>query len=611
MTSEQRSVTLRADGTLYVLECEVVRDGHDWLDALILEACREAVHVERVVRESGLPWRVMEDAVCDLLERADLLIDVPTGLIRRASAASNRRPDVVTRRLWVWQDHATGVILPLERIEEWTKREERPEELRVPGGPPSETLLEMSGARLLGLLERFAPELSVRGARVLSRERIRSEPLRVSADLANGRLRLQDAVPRVLGVRWARVVGEGAGAPPELPRSISALADEWLGETTRRGEELAALHPGALAPRFRSGATEALIGTLTSAPVVALDRRPALAPGTANAQAVVDAIRGAQRRVVIVGPQLADEQRKRALRPRVRDLCALVPEGCTCALVETDPRGLEPRWDLEPRRHAWSRRPSGGGVEFVLVDDKIAFWGGTAGARDGAPLLRLTTRGALLPLLGWSDTDDTLVPRLRLLPSDDARALLEELDAWSAQNLNQIARRRVLPRPSAPTGGREVTDGDFFGDQMLERASDVLGRLHDALGADTSLSDISPCLWMEPDELRSLAAAHPRIRVLARSVDSPLAKTVAARPEASRDALVVVWSTSSPAAGVRWLDVPGPCEVVCVGADVVAVGCWNAPARLDVAPFAVFHAPALCRDLLAWSDASKVSGAVT
>lgn len=78
--------------------------------------------IETLVNSFGLPRRVMEDMLAELLRRNFAILDVGRGEIRRLSKPAPRFDYVVSKRvIQVWQDVVTGAFLPLSKVEHLSK----------------------------------------------------------------------------------------------------------------------------------------------------------------------------------------------------------------------------------------------------------------------------------------------------------------------------------------------------------------------------------------------------------------------------------------------------------------------------------------------------------
>lgn len=90
-----RPIILRVQGNLYLLEIESEAGGLDWLARVILSVTAKPQHVSDIVRCFGLPRRLLEDAIGQLVEDHLLLIDVSRGQVRASGlplSAHTTRP---------------------------------------------------------------------------------------------------------------------------------------------------------------------------------------------------------------------------------------------------------------------------------------------------------------------------------------------------------------------------------------------------------------------------------------------------------------------------------------------------------------------------------------
>lgn len=129
---------LRLLGTRYrCLPLYVPVEEMDPLSRLFLEVLRHERSVARLVRAFGLTERVVEDVLGDLIRRNRATLVVQNGIKEIRLLDEDAVPTVVYKPgeiLDIWQDHATGMVLPAWIIDPY----ERP---RVDDGeiPPTET----------------------------------------------------------------------------------------------------------------------------------------------------------------------------------------------------------------------------------------------------------------------------------------------------------------------------------------------------------------------------------------------------------------------------------------------------------------------------------------
>src|ERR1700682_3993885 len=106
---------LRLPGTRYrCVPLYLPVDEFDPLSRLFLEVLRYERNLPRLVRAFGLTERVVEDVLGDLIRRNRAALVIHND-VREISVIDDALPNLVHERgetLDVWQDHATGLVLP-------------------------------------------------------------------------------------------------------------------------------------------------------------------------------------------------------------------------------------------------------------------------------------------------------------------------------------------------------------------------------------------------------------------------------------------------------------------------------------------------------------------
>lgn len=570
-------IVLRVQGNLYLLEIESEAGGLDWLARVILSVTAKPQHVSDIVRCFGLPRRLLEDAIGQLVEDHLLLIDVSRGQVRASGlplSAHTTRP--VQSSVLVWQDHFTGTILPWEWIRPFCDRTRGRGDERVRdlvGGPPRKHVLEMSDAELLTHMERFRPGASWAEI-IVRRERIeRRATMFLNAEIdADDRLTIFDQVPSLLVRQWGRIVpigtpGAVAGYRIDLPEAWSTIVASWTADTSRRIRDYRdRKEPDTGTSRLLFGrvreAIERYSGLelIDDAPVMLRKRIQERSEGALHHRLVVatsdvattwsDALplfrmSLAEQRYVLLATDSAKEKHLQAVQTAGGDV------------------KVSPRLD----------------VELLLLNDRELWVGGVQQNRRLALCLRAAR--PLQPLLAW----------------------LPHTFAWDAASLGRsqgrdhVAAYGVLRDAIALDEGlREL---ETTSSEQVP-AEELIARLHhDIEEIEKALNALNPreVMAIDAEDLFNALEERRDARLLLRNEKSPLSQ-LSGRHE------VVIWSTDKPSPSFRWLQEPGLCEVAIIE-DVVAFGWWSYPGS-DLPPFIAVHAPSVAAALRARSDKAMV-----
>lgn len=584
------SIRVRARGVLYMIEIEIEDRDLDWLDRLILDICATPKRVDELLKCFGLPRRMMENAIGRLMEHHLLLLDVAhatvcaSGIPPQWHAAHRKRESLL-----VWQDHATGTLLPWEVIKPWCRPQpadanDPREVLEVRGGPPRRTVLEMSEAELLSALERFRRDWGW-AEQVAQRERLRVETLQLNAGrLPSGQIALAEqgeSPPWILIKRWAvegHALSEAEMPTIELPEPWSKLVRGWAEEVRFRLDVLADRKEAT--PEGSS--TGLLRATLENHLRVEFSRQ-----GTVH---VRERLRDAGRRVVI---------------------CVSGEEGFGDALTLAHAtEDLVPRPDrlvvvggrkLDKRRREKAKEREIGVVTtdadcmgWVLVDERELILGGMRASQDD--VIRLVSSRPLLGYSAWPpEAGDQAASLGRSAPSPIVENLIGRLTSLvdSVQE-----RERSIPASPAPHSGRRPHDVEGGGLSPSEGEKSLERLTSDLMDLETDL------LGLQPAPVTATSLDHEL--VLASMEGSPIPDRVIVRSESSALALavppqvdLVVVSRVRPGShpSARWLEGDGVADFVVFG-DVVVFGFGGRPGCAELPPFIAVHDPKLAHHLL-------------
>lgn len=572
MASER--LLLRAHGVLYGVEIESETADLDWLDRVILEVAAEPRNVSDFISCFGLPRRMIEDAIGRLVERHLLLLDVSRAQVRASGidpAASRSGRSRST--LLLWQDHATGVVLPWEQVKSLNETHERTggELKRLPGGPPAKTVLEMSDAELLARLERFRRD-SAWTEVIVGRERLQSKTLVLAAERRQtGAIVLLDIVPHILVRSWGRfpaLRGIAEEQPPRvlLPRSWLEVSGDWLKTAEKRIYAL----ENSSAPRLPECSLE-----LTELRET-IERSYTL-------ELVADGAAFTRQRVQPAGGSAADVRLVVATSTRLAGYGDAIP---ILRQTRASKKLLLLGGEAKPQNKEGVRQAGGtlletvrDDVEFVFLNDRELVVGGV---RHGVHYaLRLKSLRPIHALAAWPPeiSDRGSLARPAQYENRDRLELIRDLLAFD----NVLREKAVSSASASPAQSGSPAD------QVQQLRSGL-----DELVKRLAILNLVRAVPMDGDEVLGAIREYQGGRVLVRDHASPLAR------EAHHHE-VVVCASAQPPPGVRWIQEPAPAEIVILG-DVVIFGWWKYEQRGEGPPFFACHAPAIATALCARTD---------
>jgi len=139
----------------------------DPLSGFVLDVIRQApqyARIEVLARSFGLPARIMEDVLADLVRTRNAWLDVARGVIVPVNANARTGEQYDDRGILdVWQDHATGAILPASIVAPCAVPLDGAETLRRRTEDQFVSFLDASDAALLSALVRIDPTLAFSG----------------------------------------------------------------------------------------------------------------------------------------------------------------------------------------------------------------------------------------------------------------------------------------------------------------------------------------------------------------------------------------------------------------------------------------------------------------
>jgi hypothetical protein len=570
-------IVLRVQGNLYLLEIESEAGGLDWLARVILSVTAKPQYVSDIVRCFGLPRRLLEDAIGQLVEDHLLLIDVSRGQVRASGlplSAHTTRP--VQSSVLVWQDHVTGTLLPWEWIRPFCDRARGRGDEGVKdlvGGPPRKHVLEMSDAELLTHLERFRPGASWAEV-IVRRERIeRRATMFLNAEVdADNRLTIFDQVPSLLVRQWGRVApigrpGAVAGYRIDLPEAWSTIVASWASDTSRRIRDYRdRKEPDREASRRLFGRVRESIERYSGLELV--DDAPVLLR-----RRVQDRSEGALHHRLVVATS---------------DVAATWSDALPLFRMSlAEQRYVLLATDSAKEKHMQAVQAAGGDVkvsprmdvELLLLNDRELWVGGVQQNRRLALCLRAAR--PLQPLLAWLPHtfawDATSLGRSQREEHVVAYGVLRDAIALD-EGLREL---ETTPSEQAPN------------DQLVARLQ------HDIEEVEKALNALNPrdVMAIDAEDLFDALEEREGARLLLRNEKSPLSQF-------SNRHEVVIWSAQRPSPSYRWLQEPGLCEIAIVD-DVVAFGWWSYPGS-ELPPFIAVHAPGVAAALRARSDKATV-----
>jgi len=139
----------------------------DPLSGFVLDVIRRApqyARIEVLARSFGLPVRIMEDVLADLVRTRNAWLDLARGVLVPINASSRTGVQYEDRGILdVWQDHATGAILPASIVAPCAVPQDGAETLRRRTEDQFVSFLDASDATLRSALVRIDPTLAFSG----------------------------------------------------------------------------------------------------------------------------------------------------------------------------------------------------------------------------------------------------------------------------------------------------------------------------------------------------------------------------------------------------------------------------------------------------------------
>lgn len=188
MTITTQVSGLKLFGTRYRCRLRYLHvEAMDALSDFVLQVANASPQYQRIevlLQSFGLPPRIMEDVLADLIRTRRALLDVARGRIVPVGGRTGAAEYEDRRMLDVWQDHVTGAVLPASFVAPYTTMIEDAEPLGL-NSDYQEFIgfLEASDASLLSSLARVDPTLrySLDGTwqldRFVNRVRLNGQPI--------------------------------------------------------------------------------------------------------------------------------------------------------------------------------------------------------------------------------------------------------------------------------------------------------------------------------------------------------------------------------------------------------------------------------------------------
>jgi hypothetical protein len=175
-------------------------------------------HIGVLINSFGLPPRVIEDVLVDLLKRGYAVLDARNGrILKLHEPGRGRREFRLGADLTIWQDSVTGALLPVSAVEVYRGVPEKAF-IREVGARPysSMTFLEAPDAHILSELGSMDPQLTIQEAgwipdSLISKERLGNWDLFLplsSAEVDGTVISFVDArtLPSWLTRQWSRAL---------------------------------------------------------------------------------------------------------------------------------------------------------------------------------------------------------------------------------------------------------------------------------------------------------------------------------------------------------------------------------------------------------------------
>jgi hypothetical protein len=228
-------------GTLYRCRLRYSHIGDpDGLSQFILKVARESPQYARIdvlTRSFGLPGRIIEDILADLIRTRQAWLDIARGIIVPVKEGARYSAVFEDRgTLDVWQDHATGAILPATLVGPYIGKIDGAKQLTRATGDGFVGFLDVPDAELLSLLSRVDPTIgfSIDGNwqldRFINRVRIGPEVLYVpvrSSHIGDSKRSFIEApeLPFWLSKTWSTLLTSDKQFLPLLSPGVDILRD--------------------------------------------------------------------------------------------------------------------------------------------------------------------------------------------------------------------------------------------------------------------------------------------------------------------------------------------------------------------------------------------------
>jgi hypothetical protein len=498
VSSRELPLQLVAEGILYSIEIETTTDDLDWLDNVILRVTTERCSLrELFVAFQPLPRRLMENALARLLERNLMLLDVYDGSVR-ASPLKQVPITTSNETFELWQDHATGVLVPREKIstfevQPWRPRETDGRFVRVKGGPPRRTPLQMSNAELLHHLRAYYPRVDPQ-AEVRAKKRSGRTTINLRALQQNdGRLALLDLIPWRLRASWTRVSSLNAKSISDSDFPLPARWEEVVGRWSQEAYDRVVRR---VAPR---GSVTPLLEVLAADFSVGLNNNAASVTGKLAREArtsVVVAVSGGY------GTPSNAMQILMESRARIRVL-----------VVPSSPHPTKrAEWEAEGIQIIVTGQREG--PDFVLTDGGALCLGGLA----SSSLITIRSQSTLEGFVAWLEAHGVSIPRGGSMAAADLAADLRAFEYELVDLYGEPAQRRYEER--APAQGGEETS------RIQQYLQDRCGSIEARLLQRNPI----PFTWLSQTEVLALIEQwESKIRVVVRTDLSPLAAKATSR----------------------------------------------------------------------------------
>lgn len=533
-----------AEGFVYSIQVETIFDDLDWLDKVLLRVTQDkACSLQELFAALvPLPRRLVENALARLLERNVMLLDIYDGSVR-ASPLNEKPESRRSESFQVWQDHSSGMIVPRELIRSFESGQSRSDDIKQPslrlgGGPPKRTPLEMSSTELLHQLRRVQNRIDPR-AEIRGTERTD----RVSLDIRtvrreDGRYAFLDRVPWRLRAAWARVSGlqtvtDTAESDAPLPVHWDQVVGRWAQDVYDRILKQ---------PRRRQTAASSLL-----LQILASDLSIRLVTG---GTAVTKQMAREAKRSAVVAVFGGHGNPGDAVQILIE---APVAER-TLVVGSAPPESKLGEWRKQSIRVISTGHQEG--PDFVLIDGVNLALGGIRG--DSSGVITMHARAPLEGVVAWLDTIGVPIVREQQMAASDLTTDVQELEYELLDLLGESPAQR----------------------QGQERAEEAIASIRQHLtnrcgSIEARLQRRNPLsfTWLSAAEVLALVEEwRGTLRIIARTESSPLVAAAA-----RRNADCAVWPATAVSADCVILD-----SIVILGF-AVSDSRWSAPEFLAIA----------------------------